>query len=72
MTERARMGGQYGVDPWDGQGAGDSSGNSATNIFTYSKLYKPFVLRVLIALSTCCFLICAYSSLLCLSKSWSV
>jgi hypothetical protein len=36
MTERARMGGQYGVDPSDRQGAGDSSGSSATNIFASS------------------------------------
>jgi hypothetical protein len=36
MTERARMGGQYGVDPGDRQGAGDSSGGSATDIVTSS------------------------------------
>jgi hypothetical protein len=36
MTERARMEDQYGVDPSDRQGAGDSSGSSVTNIFTSS------------------------------------
>jgi len=36
MTERARMKDQYGVDPSDRQGAGDSSGSSVTNIFTSS------------------------------------
>ena len=36
MTERARMGDQYGVAPSDRQGAGDSSGSSATNIVTSS------------------------------------
>jgi len=33
MTERARMENQYGVGPSDRQGAGDSSGSSATNFF---------------------------------------